>query len=303
MPRTFAYRFRVRHDELDSFGHLNNAVCVKYMQEAAIQASTDAGYSLAWYEQRGVAWVIRRLEIRYHLQVRYGEELLITTWISECARSTCSREYDITRAMDGARVARARALWVYIDSKSGRPVRLPEEIKIAFSPAGEKEDLGIRGYNSRIVGDSYRYCHRRAVQSYELDPLGRVHHTVFFNWIEQAYYNAIRLAGHPLEELRAGDWMVFQGGHEIEYFAPARDNDEIEIVSWICEVGKVRGAWIHEIYEAHEKTLLARDYSLGIFVNSKGKPTAAPQALIDDVLRGPRGNRSKELVRSKEEPR
>jgi hypothetical protein len=49
----------------------------------------------------------------------------------------------------------------------------------------------------------------------------------------------------------------------------------------------VRGAWIHEIYEARNKTLLARDYSLGIFVNANGKPTAAPQSLLDDILRGP----------------
>jgi acyl-CoA thioester hydrolase len=288
MARDFAYRFRVRHDELDSFGHLNNAVCVKYMQEAAIQASADAGYSLQWYEERGVAWVIRRLEIRYYLQVRYGDELEVRTWISECGRSTCVREYDVTRTIDGARVARGRALWVYIDSRRGQPVRLPEEIKIALSPGGEKEDLGIRGYKSRTVADCYRYCFRRQVQSYELDPLGRAHHTAFFNWIEQAYYNAMRLAGHPLDALRAGDWMVFQGGHEIEYFSPARDNDELEIVSWICEVGKVRGAWIHEIYEVRSTKLLARDYSLGIFVNANGKPTVAPQSLLDDVLRGPR---------------
>src|SRR5262245_16949921 len=100
MVRDFAYRFRVRHDELDSFAHLNNAVCVKYMQEAAIQASTDAGYSLQWYEEHGVAWVIRRMNSRNALQVRDGEELKLTTWISECGRSTCIREYDVTRTMD-----------------------------------------------------------------------------------------------------------------------------------------------------------------------------------------------------------
>jgi len=288
MARTFVYRFSVRHDELDSFGHLNNAVCVKYMQEAAIRASTDAGYSLPWYAERGGAWVVRRLEVRYYLQVRYGDELAVTTWISERGRSTCTREYDVTRAIDGARVARGRALWVYIDSQKGRPLRLPEEVTIALSPACEKEDLAIHGYKSRIVEDCYRYRSRRRVQSYELDPLGRAHHTVFFNWIEQAYYDAIRLAGHPLEELQAGDWMVFQGGHDIEYVSPARDNDELEIVSWICEVGKVRGAWIHEIYEAQGQTLLARDYSLGVFVNANGKPVAAPQSLIDDILRGPK---------------
>jgi hypothetical protein len=59
-------------------------------------------------------------------------------------------------------------------------------------------------------------------------------------------------------------------------------------VSWICEVAKVRGAWIHEIYAAQSKALLARDYSLGIFVNDNGKPVAAPASLLDDVLRGPR---------------
>ncbi|HEY7322176.1 MAG TPA: acyl-CoA thioesterase [Candidatus Binatia bacterium] len=287
MPPVFACRFRVRHDELDSFAHLNNAVCVKYMQEAAIQASTDAGYSLLWYEARGAAWVIRRLEVRYYLQACYGDDLKVTTWISECGRSTCVREYEVSRSVDGARVARGQGLWVYIDSDSGRPIRLPQEVKIAFSPGGKKEELGIRGYKSRTVADCYRYRCRRQVQSYELDPLGRAHHTVFFNWIEQAYYNAIRSAGHPLEELRAQDRMVFQGGHEIEYFGAARDNDEIEIVSWICEVGKVRGAWIHEIYEARTNTLLARDYSLGIFVNASGKPVAAPTSLLDDILRGP----------------
>src|SRR5215813_948548 len=144
MVRDVAYRFRVRHDELDSFAHLNNAVCVKYMQEAAIQASTDAGYSLQWYEERAVAWVVRRLEIRYYLQVRYGDELEVRTWISECGRSTCTREYDVTRTIDGARVARGPGLWVYIDSKRGRPIRLPQEIKNALAPGGEKEDLGIR---------------------------------------------------------------------------------------------------------------------------------------------------------------
>jgi YbgC/YbaW family acyl-CoA thioester hydrolase len=288
MAASFAYRFRVRYDELDSFGHLNNAVCVKFMQEAAIQASADAGYPLTWYGERGVAWVIRRLQIRYYLQVRYGDELEVTTWISRCGRSTCDREYRITRVGDGARVARGRAYWVYIDWKNGRPLRLPPEIQMALASAGEQENLGIRGYKARTVENGYRYHSRRAVHSYELDPLGRVHHTVFLNWIEQAYYHAIRLSGHPLEELRGGNWMVFQGGHDIEFFSAARDHDEIEIVSWICEVGRVRGAWTHEIYEVRKQTLLARDYSLGVFVNANGQPAPAPQSLIDDVLAGPR---------------
>jgi acyl-CoA thioesterase FadM len=161
-------------------------------------------------------------------------------------------------------VARGRADWVYIDSPRGRPLRVPQEIKIALEPTGEQEDLGIRGYKARTVEDCYRYHSRHGVQSYELDPLGRVHHTAFLNWI------------HPLEELRSGNWMVFQEGHDIEFFSAARNHDEIEILSWICEVGRVRGAWTHEIYEVGTKTLLARDYSLGIFVKGTASRLGLP---------------------------
>jgi acyl-CoA thioesterase FadM len=84
--------------------------------------------------------------------------------------------------------------------------------------------------------------------------------------------------------------MVFQAGHDIEYFAPALDNEPIEIVSWICELGKVRGAWTHEIFNSDSGKLLARDFSLGAFVNLQGKPTVLPLQVLDDVVKRPAGN-------------
>ncbi|MGH7455881.1 MAG: acyl-CoA thioesterase, partial [bacterium] len=119
--RQYIRRFRVRHYELDSFSHVNNAVYANYMQEAAIEASTEAGYSPAWYREHGTGWVIRQLSIRYHFQAAYGDELVVTTWVSDVRRVTSNREYDIARASDGAQVARARVNWVYIDLKTGQP--------------------------------------------------------------------------------------------------------------------------------------------------------------------------------------
>ncbi len=176
--RAFTRRFRVRHYELDFLGHLNHAAYVRFMQEAAIEASTEAGYSPEWYRARGTGWVIRRLQIRY---------------------------------------------------------------------------------------------------------------SVYLNWIVQVYFDALRLSGHPIEQLRQQGWLTLQGGHDLEYFEPARDNDEIEMISWICEMAKVRGAWTHEIHHANTGKLLARDYSLGIFVNTAGKLIVPPQEIVEDVLRGPVG--------------
>ncbi len=129
-------RFRVRHYELDALGHLNNAVYVQHMQEAAIEGSTRAGYAPDWYRQRGTAWVIRRLTVRYLREVLYGDEIEIATWVSQMRGVSSNREYDLTRTSDGARVARARAQWVYVDLAKGTPIRFPPEFTAAFRPMG-----------------------------------------------------------------------------------------------------------------------------------------------------------------------
>ena len=43
----------------DSYGHLNNANYIHYMEEAAFQASTAVGYSKARYEAMGTLWLAR----------------------------------------------------------------------------------------------------------------------------------------------------------------------------------------------------------------------------------------------------
>ncbi len=285
--RQYRRRFRVRQYELDSFGHVNNAVYANYMQEAAIEASVDAGFGAAWYRRSGSAWVIRQLSIRYHLPASYGDELEVLTWVSGVRRASSTREYLIARPRDGARVARARVNWAYLDRKTGKPRRLPDEITTAFEPTGEIEDLGIRLHKPRQTNGAHRYHSRRRVQSYEIDTAQHVNHVFYLHWIEQAYFDALRAAGHPIERTRADGWLAFQGGHDIRYFEPAFDNDEIEIVSWICEMGRVRGAWTHEIYCVNREKLLAREYSLGIFVDLDGKLVSAPQHVVEDVLHGP----------------
>lgn len=284
--RQFTRRFRVRHYELDSFHQVNNAVYANYMQEAAIAASTAAGYSPAWYREHGTSWFIRQLSIRYHAPAVYGDELEVTTWVSGMRRVTSNREYKITRAGDGALIARARVNWVYIDVKTGQPRRIPKEFEQNFAPAGELEELGIRLPQPRVPENAYRYRTQRRAQSHELDTAQHVNNAIYLHWATQSYFEAIRIAGQPVEKFHH-DWTVMQGGHEMEYFEPAMDNDPIEIVSWICEVGEESEAWTHEIYHAATGKLLARDYASGLFVTRDGKLTAPPADMLEAVIRGP----------------
>jgi YbgC/YbaW family acyl-CoA thioester hydrolase len=287
MTQRYTRRFRVRHYELDLFGHVNHVVFVQYMQEAAIEACTHLGFPPDWFRDRGVGWVVRRLTIRYLAQLSYGEEIEVNTWVSQMRGVRSVREYDLIRVRDGARVARGRAEWIYIDRKTSMPTRFPDGWVELFQTTGAAEAIDVRLGNGQLTERAHRYVSRRRVQFNEVDTARHVNHTVYLRWIGEAYFDAMRAAGHPPERTTQEGWFAFQGGHEIEYFLPALDNDNIEVVSWICEVGKVRGAWTHEVYNSDTKKLLARDYSLGVFVNRDGRPMVPPAQAVEEVVRGP----------------
>lgn len=274
MTDRFSRRFRVRHYELDQFGHVRRVELVRYMQEAAIEASTALGFSPEWYAAHGVGWVVRRLSVRCDAPATYGDEIEARTWLSLLRGVRSVREYDLRRIADGARVARGRAEWVYVESQTGQPTRVPDEWAAAPLEAGPPEDLRVRLSNPRPTSDPHRYTSRRRVQFHELDTVRHVNHAVYLQWAEQAQLDALRAAGHAVEgpEVRTV-------GHEIQYFAGALADEEVEVVSWIGELAEGGAAWTHEISNATTGKLLARDYC-AIRLES------APARLLESLLRG-----------------
>ncbi|MHB1427040.1 MAG: acyl-[acyl-carrier-protein] thioesterase [Gemmataceae bacterium] len=261
MTHRFTRRFRVRHYELDAYGHVKGVNLVRYMQEAAIEASTALGFSPEWYRQHGVGWVVRRLSVRHFTPALYGDEIEVGTWLSVLRGVRSLREYDLRRGRDGVQVARGRAEWVYMDFQSGQPTRVPDAWADAFV-SNKPEDLGIRLSNARSIVDAPRYTSRRRVQFHELDTVQHVNHAVYLQWITQAILDRTRRAGSVSDGTSAvADASGSLVGHEIQYFAAALEEENIEIVSWLTETSADGAAWTHEIYNANTRKLLARDYA------------------------------------------
>ena len=286
MTRKFVWRLQVRTYELDGFGHVNNAMYARYLEEAATRASADAGYAFDWYRAHGTVWVVRKLQLRFYAPAFYGDELEITTWVADFKRVQSQRDYEVRRVRDGQLLVRARANWVYVDRESQRPIRIPEEMRAAFDPAGEAPDLEVRLRHARQLDGAHTYHHRRVVQRYELDSLGHVNHTVYLNWIEQAAFEAMREAGYSPARTVAEGFYILNGGHEIEYFQSAKDGDPVDIASTPYELGGVRGAWLQEVRHAETGELMARDYNIGVFLSLDGRPTRPSERLIACLVAG-----------------
>src|SRR5439155_20426757 len=97
MPLTHERTFRVRHYECDAYGHVNNTNYLRYMQEAAFDASAAAGYDLARYAALGNHWLVRETEIEYLAPLRYGHSVRVTTWVEDFHRVRSRRAYTVHR--------------------------------------------------------------------------------------------------------------------------------------------------------------------------------------------------------------
>ncbi len=95
-PRFAAY-FKVRHYEMDAYGHVNNAVYLHYLEQAAIEHSAASGFPDERARELGGAWVVRRHEIEYLRPAAAGDVLQVVTWAVEFKGARAYRDYAIFR--------------------------------------------------------------------------------------------------------------------------------------------------------------------------------------------------------------
>jgi acyl-CoA thioester hydrolase len=141
VPRVLVQRFRVPAEAMDVNGHVNNLAYLQWMQDAAIAHSAAQGWPLERYLATGTGWVVRSHFIEYLLPAFADEELCLLTWVAGLQRKTSPRKFLFWREEDRQVLARAETLWVFVESATGRPVRIPPELLTAFEVVPPDEDV------------------------------------------------------------------------------------------------------------------------------------------------------------------
>jgi acyl-CoA thioester hydrolase len=131
-PGIFTMRRVAEWRDVDQAQHVNNATYLNYMEECGIQAAKSVGWSLNRMKAEGFAIVARRHQIEYRQQLALGEEIAVSTYLSDVRRINATRHYIIARVDDGALVAQARSLWVSINPQTNQIVRMPQEMLTDF---------------------------------------------------------------------------------------------------------------------------------------------------------------------------
>ena len=125
-------RWPVRQYELDHLGHVNNAVYLNWIEQAAVEHVEALGYGRGWSAAAGGGWVVREHRITYHRPVVYGDVVLVTTLPREIGGVRGLRRTEIHRESDGVLLTEAETVWVWVRLSDGRPTRIPGELLERF---------------------------------------------------------------------------------------------------------------------------------------------------------------------------
>src|SRR5688572_32491020 len=101
------------------------------MQDIAMEHYESIGGTRSM-QLAGATWVVREHKIEYLLPAFVDEEIEIKTWVENIRRVRSLRKYEFVRNNDGKVLVRGETDWVFVDTKTGMPKAVPEEVIKVF---------------------------------------------------------------------------------------------------------------------------------------------------------------------------
>jgi len=124
-PRTFYLTLQARGYELDSYGHVNNAVYLNYTEQARWQLFKELGL-LDELISSGKKIVIVENLIKYIRQVKLFDEIVVETRMEKSAHFLLFNHVLINK-QTGKPVAKVRAKSVFL-GEDDRPCDMPDSL-------------------------------------------------------------------------------------------------------------------------------------------------------------------------------
>jgi acyl-CoA thioester hydrolase len=284
MPATNTSVFKVRYYECDLYGHVNNTNYLRYIQEAAFEASAAVGFGVDRYAGMQRSWHIHATDMEYLRPLKYGDTVEVKTWVADFRKVTSRRMYELRAQETGELVARAATDWAFIDTTTGKPAVIPQEFATAFFPEGVPSDPPAREkYPTAPPPPAGAYRMKKPVQWRELDSAGHVNNAIYAEWGEDCGMNCVAHFQWPATRMMQHNMGIFYRRMWLEYLQPALPNDEVEIVAWLSDLKRVSAMRHFAVHRVSDGALLCRINILAVIANTQtGMPMRIPQEMLND---------------------
>lgn len=133
-PGVFTLSRPVEWRDVGTDGTVPMASLAALAEDAGIRVVSAHGWPMTRCAGHGFAIVLRSIEAEIGAAAGLDDEIRIDTFASGMRRSMITRHYLLSRASDGAPLARMNSLYVWVDLESNRPIRVPEQFIVDLTP-------------------------------------------------------------------------------------------------------------------------------------------------------------------------
>lgn len=132
----YTYQFTIPATAVDENKHVNNVMYVQWMQDIAVRHYQFIGGTEPM-QNLGSTWVVREHRIEYLSPAFAGDLVEVQTWVVNIRRVRSLRRYRFVRQTDGQVLAKGETDWVLVNTQTGGPIRIPDEIANLFTLSNE----------------------------------------------------------------------------------------------------------------------------------------------------------------------
>lgn len=121
---------KVRNHHIDSYGHVNNAQYLIYLEDARTDFFEELGYSLEVLAERNIRVYLTDITVKYKNAARVNDLLEIYGWFIEITNRKATWQHEIYNLKTGKLVLTGTATGVFL--QNGRLITIPQDIKEAM---------------------------------------------------------------------------------------------------------------------------------------------------------------------------
>ena len=123
----YSFKSRVRYSEIGHNQKMSLNAIINYFQDCSTFQSEELGLSMNYFYEKKRVWLLSSWQIIVNEYPRLNDEITISTWAYDFKGLYGYRNFMIQNNK-AEKLAYANSVWVYIDTETGLPTRITNDI-------------------------------------------------------------------------------------------------------------------------------------------------------------------------------
>lgn len=191
----YTFKSRVRYSEMNHHkGSLDFSSIINYFQDCSTFQSEDLNLGLSYLQNKNRIWLLNGWQLEVKQPAHLGDYITVGTWAYDFKGFYGYRNFTMVNENEEV-LSVANSIWVYIDTNTGRPTKVPDRTGYELEPPYPME------YSSRkiqIPEDLTAYPSFTVIKS-NIDSYNHVNNGQYIKMAEEFLPESLDIIGMRVE--------------------------------------------------------------------------------------------------------